>query len=87
HGPRPTSLVTACTGGDFVCGEFTHHDRSRYVLLTNKDVVKSAMCQPHYMRPPRRVQKVSPYSGLLEDFVGENVWVQPGQGVLLKLTY
>ena len=50
HGPRPTSLVTACDGGDFVCGEFTHHDRSRYVLLTNKDVVKSAACHPHYIR-------------------------------------
>ena len=87
HGPRPTSLVTGCDGGDFVCGEFTHHDRTRYVLITNKDVVKSAVCQPHYIRPPRRVQKVSPYSGALEDFSGENVWVQPGQGVLLKLTY
>ncbi|MDB6059128.1 MAG: hypothetical protein JWO95_2972 [Verrucomicrobiales bacterium] len=87
HGPRPTSLVTGCDGGDFACGEFTHHDRSRYVLLTNKDVVKSAVCQPHYIRPPSRVQKVSPYSGALEDFGGENVWVQPGQGVLLKVSY
>ena len=87
HGPTATSLVDKVDGGDFVCGEFTHRDRSRYVLLTNKNVVKSAICQPHYLRPPRRVQKVSPYSGALEEFSGENVWVQPGQGVLLKLTY
>jgi hypothetical protein len=87
HGPGANSLVTRCDGGDFVCGEFTHHDRSRYVLLTNKDLTKSAACVPHFIRPPRHVQKVSPYSGALEEFSGENVWVQPGQGVLLKLTY
>lgn len=87
HGPTTTSLVTGCEGGDFVCGEFTHTDHSRYALLTNKDVVKSAVCQPRFVKPPRQVQKVSPYSGALEDFAGENVWVQPGQGVLLKLTY
>jgi hypothetical protein len=87
HAPTSSSLVSACAGGDFVCGEFVHRDRSRYVLLTNKDVVKSAVCEPHYSRQPRRVQKVSPYSGALEEFSGENIWVQPGQGVLLKLTY
>jgi hypothetical protein len=87
HSPAAGSLVTACDGGDFVCGEFTHADRTRYVLLTNKDVVKSAICQPHFLRPPTHVQKVSPYSGAVEEFAGENVWVQPGAGVLLKLIY
>lgn len=87
HGPTSNSLVTGCDGGDFVCGEFIHRDRSRYVLLANKDVTKSATCTPHFSRQPRHVQKVSPYSGALEEFSGENVWVQPGQGVLLKLTY
>jgi hypothetical protein len=87
HGPTGNSLVSQCNGGEFVCGEFIHHDRSRYVLLTNKDITKSAACEPHFSRQPRHVQKVSPYSGALEEFTGENVWVQPGQGVLLKLTY
>lgn len=87
HGPTSNSLVTHCDGGEFVCGEFIARDRSRYVLLTNKDVTKSAACQPHFSRQPRHVQKVSPYSGALEEFTGENIWVQPGQGVLLKLTY
>jgi hypothetical protein len=87
HGPGPASLVSSVDGGDYVVGEFTHRDHSRYVLLTNKDLKKSATCAPHYTVQPRSVQKVSPYSGELIPYDGENIWVAPGQGVLLKLIY
>lgn len=84
NGPPTNSLVAAVPGGNFLVGEFTHHDGSRYVMIVNKDVAKSHPCSPQFRKSPRRLQHVSPYSGSLTPFEGEYVWLAPGQGVLLK---
>lgn len=84
-GAPTNSLVSAIPGGAFLVGEFSHKDGSRYVLIVNKDVVKSHPCSPQFRKAPRRLQHVSPYSGTLTPFEGEYVWLAPGQGVLLKL--
>jgi hypothetical protein len=84
HGPSTNSLVTAI-GGQIMAGDFTHQDGSRYLMLVNKDVQKSIPCGPQFRVAPRRLMKVSPYDGTLTPFEGEQVWLAPGAGVLLKL--
>jgi hypothetical protein len=51
----------------------------------NKNVYKSAVCFPHFRAAPKRLQFVSPYNGRLTDYEGEECWLAPGQGVLLKV--
>jgi hypothetical protein len=84
-GPPDASLVAAVPGPMLV-GDFTHDDGSRYVMIVNKDFVKSTVCFPQFRTPPKALQMVSPYSGALIPYEGEQVWLAPGQGVLLKLT-
>lgn len=83
-GPPTNSLVSSMPGGNFLVGEFTHQDGSRYALIVNKDLVKSHPCLPQFRKPARRLQHISPYTGSLTPFEGEYVWLAPGQGVLLK---
>ncbi len=80
------SLVRDITG-EIAVGEFTHRDGTRYVLLVNKDVQRSIPCAPQFRTAPKKVELVSPYTGSLTDFQGEQVWLAPGQGSLLKLTF
>jgi hypothetical protein len=84
RGPGDTNLVKSIDG-EFLAGDFTHADGSRYVMLVNKDFAKSRPCFPQFRLAAKRVQMVSPYSGELGDFSGEQQWLAPGQGVLLKL--
>jgi hypothetical protein len=84
-GPDDESLV-ANLGGKMLVGDFTHEDGARYVMVVNKDFVYSAVCAPQFRTPPSKVELVSPYSGSLTPFAGEQVWLAPGQGSLLKLT-
>lgn len=85
HDSTNKDLIVSMEGGDFMAGDFTHRDGSRYVLVLNKNVYKSAGCMPNFRTTPKRVQRVSPYSGRLEAFEGEQRFLAPGQGVLLKV--
>lgn len=87
QGPPTNSLVSGVPGDNFVVGEFTHRDGSRYVMIVNKDRTKSRPGYPQFRKSPRRLQHVSPYTGALTPFEGEYVWLAPGQGVLLKLDW
>lgn len=87
HGPGATNLIKSVAGSDFLVGDFTHEDGSRYVMVVNKDVNKSHPCQVTYTKPPKSVQLVSPYSGTLTDFAGEQGWLAPGSGALLRLQF
>jgi hypothetical protein len=85
HGPPDSSLATATGNAPFLIGDFTHSDGSRYVLVVNKDSLKSHYCALKFRGPPNRVRMVSPYTGQLTDFAGEQQWLAAGQGTLLKL--
>ena len=85
HAASEKSLVKSVNHSDLMCGDFTHADGSRYVLIVNKDFVKSRYCAPQFRSAPKRVQMVSPYTGQLTDFAGEQQWLAAGQGVLLKV--
>jgi hypothetical protein len=47
--------------------------------------LKSHYCAVTFRKAPRRVQMVSPYTGQLTEFAGEQQWLAAGQGVLLKV--
>jgi hypothetical protein len=83
--PSATSLLTGVGAGNLMAGDFTHKDGTRYVLIVNKDFQKSIPCWPQYRQPPKRVQMVSPYTGNLIAFEGEQLWLSPGGGVLLRI--
>ena len=84
-GPTTNSLVSGVGGNSFLAGEFTHRDGSRYLMVVNKDTAKSRHCSLEYRKAPRRVQHVSAYSGGLGAFEGEDLWLPPGGGALLKV--
>jgi hypothetical protein len=83
-GPSEKSLVKAAKG-DVVVGDFTHEDGTKYVMIVNKDVKRAGLPLPEFRKAPKRVWRVSSYSGEMFEFVGEQVWLGPGQGVLLKI--
>jgi hypothetical protein len=82
--PSTNSLVAAVGGDNYLVGEFTHDDGSRYVMVVNKDFAKGRPCSPQFRKSPKTLKHISPYSGELTPYEGEYVWLAPGQGVLLK---
>lgn len=85
EGPDNRSLVKSI-GGPILVGDFTHEDGTEYVMIVNKDVTQSVPAAPQFRDPVAQVELVSPYTGQLTPFAGEEVWLAPGQGSLLKLT-
>jgi hypothetical protein len=85
RGPGETSLLKAINPGEFAVGDFTHSDGTRYVMIVNKDLAKSRYCAPEFRRASERLRMVSPYTGKPIPFEGEQSWLAPGQGVLLKV--
>lgn len=84
-GPDDQSLV-ATISGEMLVGDFTHEDGTRYVMVVNKNLERSAVCAPQFRQLPATVEQVNPYTGQLNPFSGENVWLAPGQAALLRLT-
>ena len=84
RGRDTNSLVTAMNG-EFAAGDFTHRNGTRYVMLVNKNLAKSIPCLPQFRHPPKSVKLISPYTGAETSFDGENIWLAPGHGALLKL--
>jgi hypothetical protein len=83
-GPDDKSLVKAVRGPMLV-GDFTHEDGSRYVMIVNKNLTASVTPNPEFRQPIEKLYFVSPYNGTLGEFAGEQTWLAPGHGVLLKL--
>jgi hypothetical protein len=83
-GPSENSLVKAI-GGPMLVGDFTHEDGTRYVMIVNKSFDGSVYCAPQLREPVTALVMISPYSGQEVSFAGEQGWLAPGQGVLLKL--
>ena len=56
-------------------------------MIVNNDLKNAHFVAPEYRKAPKRVQMVSPYDGQLTAYEGEQLWLAPGQGRLLKLEY
>jgi hypothetical protein len=83
-GPYENCLVKAVKGPMLV-GDFTHEDGSRYVMIVNKLLTANVTPKPEFNVPVEKLVFISPYNGLPGDYEGEQIWLSPGQGVLLKL--
>jgi hypothetical protein len=86
HAPGEKSVIKELDPHMMV-GDFTHADGSRWVMIVNKDPVKSFPCAPVYRTAAKKVQLLSPYSGQLTAFEGEQVWLAAGQGAVLKVQF
>ena len=87
HGPSTTSLIKSLNHADFVVGDFTHEDGSRYVMIVNKSLQQSHPCVPEFNLAVTAVEYVSPINGRLTPFPQGLYWLAPGQGVLLRLCH
>ena len=84
-GVSTNSLLSGAGSDSFLVGEFTHRDGTRYVMIVNKDLAKSRVCSPQFRKAPKKILQVSPYSGTAVPYDGENVWLAPGAGALLRV--
>jgi hypothetical protein len=85
HGPSAKSLIRDM-GGNFMVGDFTHEDGSRYVMMVNKDLQKSDQCWPKFREDlVESVQKISIYKSDIPFENYEERFLAPGQGMLLKV--
>jgi hypothetical protein len=55
-------------------------------MVVNKDVQRARPCAASFRVPPKSVKLISAYTGEPVPFEGEQVWLAPGQGALLKLS-
>jgi hypothetical protein len=85
-GPDDQSLV-AGAAGSLLVGEFTHEDGSRYIMAVNKDFNHSIVCSLQYRKAPTNVEHVLQFHDGVRIYEGEDTWLAPGQGALLKLTF
>jgi len=85
QGPPATSLVTSVNNTNFMVGDFTHRNGTHYVMIMNKDLTYSHVCEPQFRAPPRQVRLVSAQTGRLVPLIDEHTWVPAGGGVLLRL--
>jgi hypothetical protein len=85
HGANDKTLVKDIPQGEFIVGDFTHEDGSRYVMIVNKSITASFPCNPVFNIPPKNLQVVSSWTGTLEKYPTPWYWLAPGQGVLLRL--
>jgi hypothetical protein len=86
HGVTETSLVKRVgQPTEFVIGDFTHDDGSRWVMIVNKSLHHSYPCVPEFRQPPKAIEYVDAISGKLKPFPAPYFFLAPGQGVLLKL--
>jgi len=83
-GPDENSLVEKIAGPMLV-GDFTHENGDRYIMVVNKDFNASTPCHPKFRTPIARLEVVSSFTGTNIPYEGEQCWLAPGQGFLLKL--
>ncbi len=87
HGPTETNLVKTMAG-EFVIGDFTHEDGTRYVMVVNKSMTASYQCKPEFNIAPKKLEYVSSWDSKVRKLPAPfyTYHLAPGQGVLLKLS-
>jgi hypothetical protein len=85
-GENPPSKESFVKALDFdaVIGDFTDEKGGRYVLITNTNLFKSQRCDPT-LADGSRLELLCPYTGQWKPYEGEQMWLAPGHGVLLRL--
>ena len=71
--------------GQFLVGEFEHADGTPYVMIVNKSFTRSTRFEAE-INGSYELHKVSSFSGSAAPIIdGEEWWLGPGQGILIKL--
>jgi hypothetical protein len=68
---------------DALVGDFLDANGRKYSLITNLSLTKSQRCDP---KPAEGIalEMLCPYEGIWKDYIGERMWLAPGQGLLLR---
>lgn len=86
HGPTDRTLVKTVTGGEFVVGDFTHQDGSRWVLLVNRSLAHSARPKIEFNAGVKKLEYAFAVTGEIRPYPSVYYALAPGQGVLLRVT-
>ena len=71
---------------EFVVGEFVHNqDASRWLILVNKRLRHSSHYTLELAEPGLKLARLSPFNGSLLPLGGEDGWLAPGQGAVLRI--
>jgi hypothetical protein len=68
---------------DALVGDFLDANGVKYSLITNLSLTKSQRCDP---KPAEGIalEMLCPYEGIWKAYIGERMWLAPGQGLLLR---
>lgn len=82
RGLDSSKFLAGLHGGDLMAGEFEGPSGGQYVMVVNKDLHRSTAFSLQF-KSAGPVQMVNSYTGRKHPWAGENVWLAPGQGMLL----
>lgn len=85
QGPSAAAIVSSQNDASLLIGEFRHADGSAYAMAVNTDLHRSTPLELKFRDNPSDVQILSSYNGQPNPFRGEQKWLAPGQGMLLRL--
>jgi hypothetical protein len=69
----------------FLTGEFVDEAGRVYLMIVNKDLTYSFKFDIEFRRPVGALRRVNPYTGAEEPFEGEQNWLAPGGGILIRV--
>jgi hypothetical protein len=69
----------------FLIGEFENENGGTYMMIVNKDLTYSFRFDIEFKRKVHRILRINPYTGQEEPFTGEQNWLAPGGGILLRI--
>jgi hypothetical protein len=86
------SLVKAVKNYDgttpnVLIGELNDPSGANYVMVVNNDLSNSINVAMTFKTTPKSMHEFGRWSGKLEPWTGENAWLAPGEGVLMKVEF
>ena len=73
------------TTPNVLIGELKDSSGADYVMVVNKDLANSINATLTFQTTPKSMHEFGRWSGKLEPWTGENAWLAPGEGVLMKV--
>lgn len=68
-------------------GELKDSSGADYIMIANKDLTNSIGVSLTFKTTPKSMHEFGRFSGKLEPWSGENAWMAPGEGVLMKVVF
>jgi hypothetical protein len=84
RGLGSSKFLAELNGGNLMAGEFEGPGGRPVVMVVNKDLHRSTAFEVRF-KSAGPIQMVNSYTGQTQAWEGENMWLAPGQGMLLFL--